>query len=252
MNDEVLRVTNLSRHFIIKPTILGPQSIIHAVKGVSFGIRRNETLGLIGKSGCGKTTTAMLILRLLQPSEGNITLFGQDITHYPENEMRPLRKHIQMVFQHTKAVLDPKMTIDELVREALRIHQVVPKEQMDDEIRRILGLVGLPRDEGWKLPGQLSGGQYQRMIIARAIAPRPRLIICDEPVSALDVSVQGQILNLLVDLKQELGLSYLVISHDLRIIRHMCNRVAVMDKGEIISSGTAGELLGQGSLPPMV
>lgn len=241
---DLLRVDNLSKQFIIKPSLLTSKSIIHAVRQVSFVIGQNESLGLIGDSGCGKSTVALMILRLLAPSAGEISFAGQQITRYTESQMHPLRKDLQIIFQHTKAVLDPKMTVDELLREPLKIHRIVPDAHLDHEVNRLLDMVGLVKDEGWKYPDQLSGGQYQRVIIARAIATRPRLIVCDEPVSALDVSVQGQILNLLTDLKQELQLSYLFISHDMKVIRHMCNRVAVMKRGEIKQMGNTGDILG--------
>jgi len=234
MANPVLQVHNLSRQFVLRPSLLTKPLLVRAVEKVSFEVHQGESVGLIGESGCGKTTTALMVMGLLKPTEGSIKLFDQEVTFLTEQSFRPLRLKVQMVFQHTKAVLDPKMTIFQLISEALRIHKVVPEVQINPEVSRILGLVGLPHDEGWKLPGQLSGGQYQRVIIARAIAPRPQLLICDEPVSALDVSVQGQILNLLTSLRRELGLSYLVISHDLRVIRHLCDRVLVMEKGRIV------------------
>jgi len=234
MANPVLQVHNLSRQFVLRPSLLTKPLLVRAVEKVSFEVHQGESVGLIGESGCGKTTTALMVMGLLKPTEGSIKLFDQEVTFLTEQSFRPLRLKVQMVFQNTKAVLDPKMTIFQLISEALRIHKVVPEVQINPEVSRILGLVGLPHDEGWKLPGQLSGGQYQRVIIARAIAPRPQLLICDEPVSALDVSVQGQILNLLTSLRRELGLSYLVISHDLRVIRHLCDRVLVMEKGRIV------------------
>lgn len=236
MKEPLLSVENLSKYFIVQPSLFGKKQINHAVREISFVIQENESVGLIGESGCGKSTTALLILRLLEPSGGGIHFAGQDITQLSHRKMRPLRKELQIIFQHTKAVLDPKMTLDELIREPLSIHRIVPEAGMSGEVARLLGLVGLSAGEAYKYPTQLSGGQYQRVIIARAIATRPRLIICDEPVSALDVSVQGQILNLLMDLKQELNLSYLFISHDKKVIRHMCDRVLKMEQGGFLVS----------------
>lgn len=217
--------------------------LIEAVKDVSFYIGENESFGLIGESGSGKSTIANLVMRLIEPSFGRIQLFGKDVTGLEEKEMRKLRKDIQIIFQYTESVLDPQMTIDELIREPLIVHGIVKPRDLEDETERLLRLVGLPVTERWKLPGQLSGGQNQRVVIARAIASKPRLIVCDEPVSALDVSVQGQILNLLSDLRRELGLSYLFISHDLKVVKHMCDRIAVMYKGELVETGSAEKIL---------
>ncbi|HMM69760.1 MAG TPA: ATP-binding cassette domain-containing protein [Gudongella oleilytica] len=217
--------------------------LIEAVKDVSFYIGENESFGLIGESGSGKSTIANLVMRLIEPSDGRIQLFGKDVTVLEENEMRKLRKDLQIIFQYTESVLDPQMTIDELIREPLIVHGIVKPRDLEEETERLLRLVGLPVTERWKLPGQLSGGQNQRVVIARAIASKPRLIVCDEPVSALDVSVQGQILNLLSDLRRELGLSYLFISHDLKVVKHMCDRIAVMYKGELVETGSAEKIL---------
>lgn len=217
--------------------------LIEAVKDVSFYIGENESFGLIGESGSGKSTIANLVMRLIEPSFGRLQLFGKDVTGLEEKEMRKLRKDIQIIFQYTESVLDPQMTIDELIREPLIVHGIVKPRDLEDETERLLRLVGLPVTERWKLPGQLSGGQNQRVVIARAIASKPRLIVCDEPVSALDVSVQGQILNLLSDLRRELGLSYLFISHDLKVVKHMCDRIAVMYKGELVETGSAEKIL---------
>lgn len=217
--------------------------LIEAVKDVSFYIGENESFGLIGESGSGKSTIANLVMRLIEPSFGRIQLFGKDVTGLEEKEMRKLRKDIQIIFQYTESVLDPQMTIDELIKEPLIVHGIVKPRDLEEETERLLRLVGLPVAERWKLPGQLSGGQNQRVVIARAIASKPRLIVCDEPVSALDVSVQGQILNLLSDLRRELGLSYLFISHDLKVVKHMCDRIAVMYKGELVETGSAEKIL---------
>lgn len=241
--DSILKVENLSKHFIIKTSTFSEKEIIHAVKNVTFELKNGESIGLIGESGSGKSTMANLLLKLLEPSSGKIHLFGQDITYISESEMRKHRRDIQIIFQYTNAVLDPKMTVSELLLEPLRIHKIVEKSEMDSEVDRLLTLVGLKTSEKNKFPNQLSGGQNQRVIIARAIATRAKIIVCDEPVSALDVSVQGQILNLLSKLKDELKLSYIFISHDLKVVAHMCDQIAVMYKGEFVEFGKTHDVL---------
>ena len=233
----LLSAKHVYKHYMVAGSRLTESKRVDAVNDVSFDVYENESLGLIGESGCGKTTISNIVLKLIEPSEGEITLFGQKINKMNENEMRHLRKNIQIVFQHSNNALDPKMTLQELIEEPLKIHQIVEEKDLNDEVNRLLGMVGLPTTEKWKYPDQLSGGQNQRIIIARAIATRPKLIVCDEPVSALDVSVQGQILNLLIDLKKQLNLTYIFISHDINVVRYMCERMAVMYKGEIVEIG---------------
>jgi len=241
----LIRVENLSKHYIVMKTGSTRKIVIDAVRNISFELFANESLGLIGESGSGKTTTANMIMKMIQPSEGRIHLFGKDITDIDESRMRPLRKDIQIIFQHARSAMDPHMTIGELLREPLKIHHIVPEKRIDAEVNRLLALVGLTPAEKHKFPSQLSGGQNQRILIARAIATRPRVIVCDEPVSALDVSVQGQILNLLKKLKQELNLTYLFITHDLKVVRFMCERIAVMYEGEIIETGRTDAVVQQ-------
>lgn len=243
MSEILFEVESLSKHFIVRKSLFSRKKMIHAVRNITFKVEKGESLGLIGESGSGKTTLANLMLGLIKPSEGRIALFGHDITHLDEAGLRPFRSRLQIVFQYTHAVLDPKMTIEELLSEPLLIHKIVPKDSINQEVDRLMGLVGLSASEKHKFPSQLSGGQNQRILIARAIATRPEVIICDEPVSALDVSVQGQILNLLLNLKKELNLTYVFISHDLNVIKHMCNRLAVMYKGEIVEMGDTGKVL---------
>lgn len=243
MPEIALKVENLSKHFIIRNNAFSKKKIIKAVEKINFEVATGESLGLIGESGSGKTTVANLLVKLLEPSEGTIRLFGKDITHLSEESMRPYRCDIQIIFQYSQAMLDPKMTINELLREPLEIHQVVSQHQIDDEVNRLLKMVGLSETEKAKFPSQLSGGQNQRILIARAIATRAKVIICDEPVSSLDVSIQGQILNLLMRLKQELDLTYIFISHDLNVVKHMCHRIAVMYQGEIIEIGPTEKVL---------
>lgn len=244
-----LRVKELSKHFIIRKSVFSKKKTINAVNKISFEVKQHESLGLIGESGSGKTTIANMLLKLMDPSEGSIELFGVDITKLGVDAMREHRKDIQIIFQYTHAVLDPKMTIEELIKEPLEIHKVVSESELEEEVDRLLAMVGLSTSERKKFPSQLSGGQNQRIIIARAIATRARLIICDEPVSALDVSVQGQILNLLVKLKEELGLTYVLITHDLSVVKHMCDRIAVMYQGEIVEIGETESVLSSPTNP---
>ncbi len=243
MNQELLRVEGLSKHFVIKKGIFSPKTIIKAVDGIEFIIKKGENLGIIGESGSGKTTAANLILRLLRNDGGKVFFDNIDIMAMDEGEMRRIRRDIQIIFQYTHGALDPKMTIGELVLEPIRLHKIVPKDKIENEVTKLLESVGLSKKDKIKFPYQLSGGQRQRVGIARAIATRPKFIVCDEPVSALDVSVQGQILNLLLELKKEMDLTYLFISHDLKVVQHICDRIAVMYKGKIVEIGHKSEVI---------
>lgn len=218
------------------------KNYVRAVDGVSFDIFEGETLGLVGESGCGKSTTGRLILRLIKPTSGEVFLEGRNINNLSEKEMRKIRKDIQVVFQNPYSALDPKMTIEDILSEPLSIHKVVYKYNYSTEVRRLLELVGLSPKDATKFPHEFSGGQRQRIGIARAIATRPKFIICDEPVSALDVSVQSQILNLLNDLQKELKVSYLFIAHGLNVISHVSNKVGVMYLGKIVEMGTREDI----------
>ena len=214
-----------------------PQGMIAAVDGVSFDIRRGQTVGLVGESGCGKSTLSKTILRLLEPSDGTIRLDGQDITHLKERELRPLRRNVQMIFQDPFGSLNPRHSIETILDSVLRVHGVWHPAERRARILQTLEHVGLPRQALGRYPHEFSGGQRQRIGIARALILRPSLVICDEPVSALDVSIQAQILNLLVDLKREFGLAYLFISHDLSVVRYIADEVFVMHGGKFVEHG---------------
>ena len=243
MKDNLVEVEGLAKHFVIKQNLLAPKTVIKAVDYVSFSIFRGETLGLIGESGSGKTTLGNLILRLLESDKGKITFGGRDITRSPQSSLRGLRKEMQVIFQHSQEALDPKMTISELLVEPLRLHQIVARHEFEREVRKLLDMVGLGEGEKHKFPFQLSGGQKQRVGIARAIASRPKFVVCDEPVSALDVSIQGQILNLLLDLKRDMNLTYLFISHDLKVVKYLCDRIAVMQNGKVMEIGETEQVI---------
>ena len=243
MKEKLLEIKNLSKNYSHKKNIYSKNRVIEAVKDISFTVQPQQSLGLIGESGCGKSTTAYMILRLIKPNSGKIFFGNTDITELSEREMQKYRKDIQIIFQHSSVVLDPKMTIEELLREPLIIHNMVEKNLIDSEIDRLLNMVGLSPSEKRKFPDQLSGGQNQRIIIARAIATKPKIIVCDEPVSALDVSVQCQILNLLKKLKEDLKLTYIFISHDIKVVRFICENIAVMYNGEIIETGKTADVL---------
>ncbi len=215
---------------------------IKAVDGVTLQIRRGETLGLVGESGCGKSTVGRAILRLYAPTSGRVVFDGQDITSLDEQELRPLRRRMQMVFQDPFASLNPRHSVGRIVGEPLRAHGLAGRRSVNARVRELLQVVGLPADAATRYPHEFSGGQRQRIGVARALAVNPDFIVADEPVSALDVSIQAQIINLLENLQQEFDLTYLFIAHDLAVVRHISDRIAVMYLGSIVEVSPAGEL----------
>ena len=235
-NDVLLEVRNLVKHFEVGSGMFGGRrGVVRAVDGVSFAIRRGETLGLVGESGCGKTTTGRCILQLEAPTSGEILFEGRDLTKLGPDELRAVRRRLQVIFQDPYSSLNPRMTVGDIIAEPLAVHGIVRGAgARRDRVRDLLRHVGLLPQHAARYPHQLSGGQRQRVGIARALAMEPALIVCDEPVSALDVSIQAQIINLLEDLQAELGLTYLFIAHDLAVVRHISDRVAVMYLGKIV------------------
>ena len=231
----LLQVQNLKKHFVIQKGLLRRSAgHVYAVDGVTFHIEKGETLGLVGESGCGKSTVGRAVLRLIEPSEGSIRLEGQDITHLSMKELRPYRRQMQIIFQDPFASLDPRMSAGEIVGEPLRVHRLGRAKVRRARVAELFARVGLRKAQMSSYPHQFSGGQRQRIGIARALALSPQLIVADEPVSSLDVSIQAQVINLLLDLQRELGLAYLFISHNLAVIEHISHRIAVMYLGRIV------------------
>jgi oligopeptide transport system ATP-binding protein len=231
----LLEVRNLVKHFTVGGGVFGgPRGIVRAVDGVSFSLQQGETLGLVGESGCGKTTTGRCILQLERPTSGNVMFEGRDLATLDETALRPVRRKIQVIFQDPYSSLNPRMTVGQMLAEPLAVHGIVREAgARAARVGDLLQRVGLLPQHARRYPHELSGGQRQRVGIARALAMEPSLIICDEPVSALDVSIQAQIINLLEDLQADLGLTYLFIAHDLAVVRHISDRVAVMYLGKI-------------------
>ena len=235
MSEVLLRVENLVKHFTVGAGFLGRAAgLVRAVDDVSFEVRRGETVGLVGESGCGKTTTGRCILQLERPTSGRIVFEGVDLTTLDEQALRAVRRKVQVIFQDPYSSLNPRMTIGQILAEPIKVHRLITdKAKRAARVQELLAQVGLLPQHERRYPHQLSGGQRQRVGIARALAMEPSLIICDEPVSALDVSIQAQIINLLEDLQKRLGLTYLFIAHDLSVVRHISDRVVVMYLGKV-------------------
>jgi peptide/nickel transport system ATP-binding protein len=239
-NAPILTVQALKKYFSVKRGVLQRSGEpVRAVDGVDLQIMPRETLGLVGESGSGKSTVARLILKLLEADGGTIRFDGRDITRLPENRFKPLRKEMQMIFQDPYSSLNPRMTVAQSIGEGVRIAGIKSRSDQQHRIEALLDMVGMPRASADRYPHEFSGGQRQRIGIARALSVAPQLIICDEPISALDVSIQAQIINLLKDLQTELGLSYLFISHDLNVVSYICDHVCVMYRGRILESAPA-------------
>jgi oligopeptide transport system ATP-binding protein len=239
-----LTVRGLKKYFPIRRGILWERTVgeVKAVDDVSFEIAEGETLGLVGESGSGKSTTGFCILQLLKPTEGSILLMGKELTELPREELRRMRREMQIVFQDPYSSLDPRMTVGNIVSEPLEVHGIGTRRSRTETVRRLLDIVGFNPNFTNRYPHEFSGGQRQRIGVARALALNPKLIICDEPVSALDVSIQAQILNLLKDLQRDFGLTYLFISHDLAVVRTMSDRIAVMNQGKLVEVGEADQI----------
>jgi oligopeptide transport system ATP-binding protein len=240
----LLEVKNLTKHFPITRGIIFQKvvGLNKAVDDVSFEIHRGETLGLVGESGCGKSTLGRTILRLLEATSGEVWFEGREILGLSYHEMRELRRDMQIIFQDPYASLNPRMTVGDIIGEPLLIHNLATGKALEQRVKELLNVVGLSGQHARRYPHEFSGGQRQRIGVARALAVNPKIIICDEPVSALDVSIQAQVINLLQDLQKEFGLTYLFIAHDLAVVKHISDRVAVMYLGQIVELTTKGEL----------
>ncbi|KKX57144.1 ABC transporter ATP-binding protein [Brevibacillus borstelensis] len=242
----LLEVKDLKKHYPIKKGLFGKQvGAVKAVDGVSFSIQPGETLGIVGESGCGKSTTGRAILRLIEPTAGEVLFDGQDIRKLPPDEMRKFRTNMQIVFQDPYASLDPRWTVQRTLEEPLRTHLKLSEAEIKDRIAELMSVVGLAPYHASRFPHEFSGGQRQRIGIARALALRPKFVVCDEPVSALDVSIQAQVLNLMQDLQSQFSLTYMFISHDLSVVKFICDRVGVMYLGRMVEMAPTAEMFAE-------
>ena len=241
--EPIMRIKNLVKEFPVKIGAFGEKSaIVHAIDGVSFDILKGETLGLVGESGCGKSTTGFTLLQLYRPTAGSVEYNGVDLSKLKEKELRTVRKDVQIVFQDPYSTLNPRMTIGEALAEPMRVHKICPDKEVHGRVAQLITDVGLNPNVANRYPHEFSGGQRQRICIARALASDPEFIVCDEPISALDVSIQAQIINLLMDIQDKYNLTYLFIAHDLAVVRHISDRVAVMYLGKIMELADKKEL----------
>ncbi|MBN9333942.1 oligopeptide/dipeptide ABC transporter ATP-binding protein [Devosia sp.] len=240
--DIILEARELTKRFGHPPNFMRQSSLVHAVTAVSLSVRRGETLAIVGESGCGKSTLGRLLLRLIEPTSGSAIYEGQEITALKQREMRRLRRELQIIFQDPFASLNPRMTVRQILGEPIRLHRLASGRDVDDRVDQLMRTVGLRADWSDRYVHEFSGGQRQRIGIARALAGDPKLVIGDEPVSALDVSIQAQVVNLLGELKQDFGLTLVIVAHDLAVIRHMSDRVAVMYLGEVVELAAADDL----------
>lgn len=238
----LLEVKNLSKNFTSRVRLGAEKSVVQAVSNISFEVAHGESLGLVGESGCGKSTTGRMVAKLIEPTSGQIIFNGQDITKFSEKDMKPIRGDIQMIFQDPFSSLNPRQTVGSIIGMPFKVNGIEPKQGLKPKVQELLEMVGLNPEHYNRFPHEFSGGQRQRIGIARAIALNPKLLICDEPVSALDVSIQAQILNLLNDLRRELNLSLIFIAHDLAVVRNFCDRVAVMYLGKLAEVGSGDEI----------
>lgn len=241
--DYILEVKNLKKYFPLNPNFFGkPQSLLRAVDNVSFGVEKGKTIGVVGESGCGKTTLGRTILKLYESDGGKIWFEGKDLTQLSRKEMNKLRVDIQLVFQDPYSSLPPRMTVGEIISEAVKVHNIVPRDQVQSHVLKIMEQCGLQPTYYSRYPHEFSGGQRQRICIARALAVNPKLVICDEPVSALDVSIQAQIINLLKQLQKEMQLTYVFISHDLSVVKYITDNILVMYLGNMMEYGDTDEI----------